>query len=129
VEKLGFVDSKFRLCILAAKRAKQLIKGSKKKIDIKAENPLTIAIEEINRGLIDYEILHENLDDFFNDSLQPEEIKAIPHFRDQDNDDKDDDDDDDDDDVSEETDEEIEYDENDDESDDKELYDEEEDQD
>lgn len=51
-----FIDSKFRLVILAAKRARQLLRGGRKKVDIEAENSLTIALEEINRGLIKYEI-------------------------------------------------------------------------
>lgn len=57
MQNLGFVDSKFRLAILAAKRAKQLISGSKQRVDAKAENPLTIALEEIIQGKIDFEIL------------------------------------------------------------------------
>lgn len=52
-------DSKFRLCILAAKRAKQLVNGAKKKLDIKAENPLTIAIAEIRAGIINFHVLDE----------------------------------------------------------------------
>ena len=51
-----FIDSKFRLVILAAKRARQLLRGARKKIDMEAENSLTIALEEINRGLINFEI-------------------------------------------------------------------------
>ena len=51
------IDSKFRLVILVAKRAKQILKGSKKKVDVTAENPLTIAIQEMKEGKIDYEML------------------------------------------------------------------------
>jgi DNA-directed RNA polymerase subunit omega len=57
LEENNFIDSKFRQVILAAKRARQLLGGSKKKIDINAENPLTIALEEIKEGRIDFEIL------------------------------------------------------------------------
>ncbi len=46
------IDSKFRLVLLAAKRAKQIINGDKKRVDIKAENPLTIALEEIIQNKI-----------------------------------------------------------------------------
>lgn len=52
-------DSKFRLCILAAKRAKQLVNGAKKKLDIKAENFLTVAIEEIRNEVINFHVLNE----------------------------------------------------------------------
>jgi DNA-directed RNA polymerase subunit omega len=51
------VDSKFRLVILASKRAKQLLHGGKKKVEMNAENPLSIALEEIKQGKIDYEII------------------------------------------------------------------------
>jgi DNA-directed RNA polymerase subunit omega len=60
VEKLDFIDSKFRLAILAAKRGKQLVAGAKKRVDTNAENPLTIAIEEIYQGKIKFKILEEN---------------------------------------------------------------------
>jgi len=60
VEKLDFIDSKFRLAILAAKRAKQLVAGAKKRVDTNAENPLTIAIEEIYQGKVKFRILEEN---------------------------------------------------------------------
>ena len=57
MEDQKVVDSKFRLVILAAKRAKQLLKGSRKKIETQVENPLSIALEEIKQGKIDFEIL------------------------------------------------------------------------
>ena len=60
MEKLDFIDSKFRLAILAAKRGKQLLAGAKKRVDTTAENPLTIAIEEIYRGKVKFKILVEN---------------------------------------------------------------------
>ncbi|MCK4819634.1 DNA-directed RNA polymerase subunit omega [bacterium] len=57
MEDHEFIDSKFRLVILASKRAKQLLHGAKKKIEMNAENPLTVALEEINQGKIDFEII------------------------------------------------------------------------
>jgi DNA-directed RNA polymerase subunit omega len=60
VEKLDFIDSKFRLAILAAKRAKQLVAGAKKRVDTNAENPLTIAIEEIFQGKVKFKIIEGN---------------------------------------------------------------------
>lgn len=60
MEKLDFIDSKFRLAILAAKRGKQLVAGAKKRVDTSAENPLTIAIEEIYRGKVKFKILEEH---------------------------------------------------------------------
>ncbi|MCP4214275.1 MAG: DNA-directed RNA polymerase subunit omega [bacterium] len=76
LEGLEYVDCKFRLAILAAKRAKQLVTGAKKRIDMKAENPLTIAIQEISDGKIKFyipkpgEIRPKPEDDLFSDSTE-----------------------------------------------------------
>ena len=53
------IDSKFRLAIIVARRAKQLINGAKPLVEIEAQNPLSIAIEEVNRGLVTIELLDE----------------------------------------------------------------------
>lgn len=50
-------ESRFQFVLLAAKRAKQLLKGAKPKIKTKSRNPIRIAQEEVRLGLIDYEIL------------------------------------------------------------------------
>ncbi len=68
------LDSKFRVAILAAKRAKQLVNGSKKKIDMKAENPLTVAIAEINAGLVTFHELEEM--EHENESVNADELLA-----------------------------------------------------
>jgi DNA-directed RNA polymerase omega subunit len=60
VYNLNGIDSKFRLAILVARRAKQLIGGAKRKVDIKAENVLTIALEEFRQGKIDFDVLNED---------------------------------------------------------------------
>ena len=59
MEEFKFIDSKFRFCILAAKRAKQIIAGSKKRIEMSAENPLTIALQELEQRKVGFEILDE----------------------------------------------------------------------
>ena len=56
----GNVGNKFKVAILAAKRAKQIMKTGKKKIDLIAFNPLTIALEEIRQGLVTYETIIED---------------------------------------------------------------------
>ncbi|MCX6563750.1 MAG: DNA-directed RNA polymerase subunit omega [Candidatus Aminicenantes bacterium] len=64
LQTYGKVDSKFRFVIVASKRAKQILKGSKVKIRTKSKNPIRIAQIEVKAGLVDYEILksaHENL--------------------------------------------------------------------
>ena len=53
-ELLSKVDCRYTLAVEASKRARELIGGSLPLLDTKDNNPLTIAIEEINRGLITY---------------------------------------------------------------------------
>ncbi len=55
--KIGSVDSKFRFVIIAAKRARQLLKGAKPKIKSKSHNDIIIAQEEVLAGVVEYEIL------------------------------------------------------------------------
>ncbi len=57
MNRFGNVDSKFRFVILASKRAKQLLKGSKPKIKAKSRNPIRIAQSEVRAGVIEFEIL------------------------------------------------------------------------
>ena len=60
---IGNVDSKYRFVILAAKRAKQLLKGAKPKIKGKSRNLIRIAQAEVKAGLIEYEILPDRKED------------------------------------------------------------------
>jgi len=57
VDLANKLDSKFRLAIIVARRAKQLINGAKPLVEIEAQNPLTIAIDEVNKGLVTMEML------------------------------------------------------------------------
>ena len=52
------VDSKYRLIILAAKRSKQLQRGASPRIDIDAQKhkPTRIALEEVRRGRVQFNI-------------------------------------------------------------------------
>ncbi len=43
--------------IVASKRAKQLLKGSKPKLESKSKNLIRIAQEEVLQGLVEYEIV------------------------------------------------------------------------
>lgn len=53
-ELLKKVDCRYTLAVEASKRARELIGGSMPLIETKETKPLSIAIEEINRGLITY---------------------------------------------------------------------------
>ena len=59
-ELLEKVDCRYTLAVEDSKRARELIGGSMPLIDTKEIKPLTIAIEEINRGLITYTREEEN---------------------------------------------------------------------
>lgn len=70
-------DSKFRFIIVAAQRAKQLLKGERPKIKSRHRNPIRIAQEELKSGAIKYEILPLKREE----GLEEEEVlltEAIP---------------------------------------------------
>lgn len=62
-ELLEKVDCRYTLAVEASKRARELIGGSLPLIDTKESKPLSIAIEEINRGLINYSRDEEDVDE------------------------------------------------------------------
>ena len=55
------VDSKYRMIILAAKRSKQLQRGAQTRIDIDPQKhkPTRIALEEVMRGRVHFDIKQE----------------------------------------------------------------------
>jgi len=57
------VDSKYRLIILAAKRSKQLQRGAQPRIEIDPQKhkPTRIALEEVIRGRVHFNIKEENI--------------------------------------------------------------------
>ncbi|MEN6560847.1 MAG: DNA-directed RNA polymerase subunit omega [Acidobacteriota bacterium] len=63
MDAFGNIDSKYRFIILAAKRAKQLLKGAKPKIETRSKNPIRIAQAEVRNGLVEYEIIPTRMDD------------------------------------------------------------------
>lgn len=62
MQTYGKIDSKFRFVILASKRAKQILRGSKAKIRTKSKNAIRIAQIEVKEGLVDFEILQSRHD-------------------------------------------------------------------
>ena len=56
------VDSKYRLIILAAKRSKQLQRGAQPRIDIDPQKhkPTRIALEEVIRGRVHFNIKEDD---------------------------------------------------------------------
>jgi DNA-directed RNA polymerase subunit omega len=51
------IDSKYRLVLLAARRSKQLQKGARPRLHSGARKPTRIALEEVERGLVPYQII------------------------------------------------------------------------
>jgi len=64
LNRFGNIDSKFRFVILASKRAKQLLKGAKPRIKTKSKNPIRLAQAEVRAGVIEYEILPTQKEEF-----------------------------------------------------------------
>jgi DNA-directed RNA polymerase subunit omega len=55
------IDSKYALVVLAAKRAKQLKEGSRPRLATDSTNALTIALEEIAEGKVQYKFDEQSL--------------------------------------------------------------------
>lgn len=63
MDQFGKIDSKYRFIILASKRAKQLLKGAKPKIQSRSKSLIRIAQAEVRDGLVEYEIIPTRMDD------------------------------------------------------------------
>jgi len=55
------VDSKYTLVVEVAKRARQLVDGEKPLIEGDISKPVTLAINEVNNGLIYYKRTKEGI--------------------------------------------------------------------
>jgi DNA-directed RNA polymerase subunit omega len=61
VDLLKKVNSRYTLVTMTSKRARQLVEGKEPLIDIDSTKPVTIAINEINEGLLTYETVKEGI--------------------------------------------------------------------
>ena len=61
VDLLEKVNDRYSLVIVTPKRARQIIGGSKPKIDIDTKKALTIAINEVDQDAIEYENVGNNI--------------------------------------------------------------------
>jgi DNA-directed RNA polymerase omega subunit len=48
-------DSKFRLVLLAARRAEQLVRGGRPKLELPQNKPVRLAMEEVQRGMVTWD--------------------------------------------------------------------------
>ena len=55
------LDSKYRLILVAAQRSKQLQRGARPRVEMDAQRhkPTRIALEEVQRGMINFTILEK----------------------------------------------------------------------
>lgn len=55
------LDSKYRLILVAAQRSKQLQRGARPRVEMDAQRhkPTRIALEEVQRGFINFSILEK----------------------------------------------------------------------
>lgn len=60
-ESVPEMDSKYRLIIVAALRSKQLQRGARPRVamDVQKHKPTRIALEEVERGKVDFDIITE----------------------------------------------------------------------
>jgi DNA-directed RNA polymerase omega subunit len=48
------IDSKFRRVLVAAHRAEQIMKGARPKVEAAKRKPTRVAMEEVDRSLVDW---------------------------------------------------------------------------
>lgn len=60
-ELLKQVDNRYGLVTVAAKRARQLVAGQDPLIDSESIKPLSIAVQEVQQGLITFETLKDGV--------------------------------------------------------------------
>ena len=60
VDLLKKVEDRYSLVMVTSKRARQIIGGAKHLEEVDSKKPLTIAINEVNDGLVTYEKAPQN---------------------------------------------------------------------
>lgn len=67
---LDNVENRFQLVLIAAKRARQIARGSEPKVSVERDKPTVTALREISEGLTDVSVLEE--------PDEPVQIPTIP---------------------------------------------------
>jgi DNA-directed RNA polymerase subunit omega len=52
---LDKVDSKYSMVIVSARRARQLLAGARKQVDTPSDKPVTVALQELAAGVLQFE--------------------------------------------------------------------------
>lgn len=55
IDLLDKVEDRYSLVIITSKRAREIIDGSQRFVEVESKKPLTIAISEVNEGFVTYE--------------------------------------------------------------------------
>lgn len=76
------VDSSYTLCILAAKRARDIIDGMPILTEVEAERPVSLATNEISEDLISYRRVEEPSKEETLEVVVAEEVEEEPAVQD-----------------------------------------------
>lgn len=73
------VDNRFELVLVASKRARQLLAGTREPlVPWENDKPTVVALREIEQGLVDASILEEEIqDNFFEDTFSTEVPEGV----------------------------------------------------
>lgn len=52
----GTIDNKFKFITIAAARCNQLQRGALPRVEARSRKPVTLAMEEVRRGMVDYRV-------------------------------------------------------------------------
>ena len=61
VDLLKKVEDRYSLVIVTSRRARQIIDGAKPLTSVSSKKPLTVAINEVNEGLVSYHKSNEGI--------------------------------------------------------------------
>lgn len=76
------VDSSYTLCILAAKRARDIIEGMPILTEVEAERPVSLATNEISEDMITYRRIEEQSKEETLEAAAIEEVEEEPAVQD-----------------------------------------------
>lgn len=73
------IDSKFRLVLLAAQRAEQLMRGARAKVEASKRKPTRVAMEEVRSDLVEWGYGPPPQEEPAEPAAEPEAVPAEVH--------------------------------------------------
>ncbi len=61
IDLLDKSGDRYSLVVIASKRAREIIDGDEPLVNIKSTKPVTIAVNEVNKGKLTFESLYEGI--------------------------------------------------------------------